>query len=196
VSDRSEQIRWIRRLVGDEVFETVYSRLGLSPDWNDPIFHLTDLERLAIWIYTTPRDWHRIVNDSLWSGRITNEVSVFANVLDEALQKLPRVAGTVYRGTFIRQRREEFVGKYNVGTVVTWPGFTSTTRVRRNAYVGDVLFRIESITGRSLQGYSADEGDEEVLFGTGTRYRVVGVVADEAVLALDLVEVTQRVHSP
>jgi NAD:arginine ADP-ribosyltransferase len=192
VSDRAEQIRWIRRLVGDETFDAIYTRLGLSPDWNDPIFHLTDLERLVIWMYTTPRDWHRVVNDSLWSSKVTKEVMVFASVLDRALQKLPRVSGTVYRGTFIRERTEEFIRKHKVGTIVTWPGFTSTTRIRRNAYVGNVLFRIESTTGRSLQGYSADDGDEEVLFATGTRYRIVSVIADEAVLALDMVEVLQR----
>jgi hypothetical protein len=192
VSDRPEQIRRLRRLIGDEEFEAAYSRLGLSQDWNDPIFNLTDLERLAIWIYTTPRDWHRVVNDSLWSGRITNEVRMFASILDRALQKLPRVSGTVYRGTFITQKAEEFLRNHKTGTIVTWPGFTSTTRIRRNAYVGNVLFRIESTTGRSLQSYSADEADEEVLFATGTRYRIVGVIADEPVLVLDMVEVTQR----
>lgn len=157
----------------------------------DPIFHLSDLERLAIWIYTTPRDWHRVVNDALWSKRVSGEVRVFASVLDQALQKLPRVSATVYRGTFIRQRLE-FLRKYEIGTIVTWPGFTSTTRIRRGAYMGNALFRIESITGRSLQGYGAEEADDEVLFATGTRYKVIDMVADERVLLVDLVEVPQR----
>jgi hypothetical protein len=48
VSDRADQINSIRRFIGAQAFETAYSRLGLSPDWVDPIFHLTDLERLAV----------------------------------------------------------------------------------------------------------------------------------------------------
>jgi NAD:arginine ADP-ribosyltransferase len=192
VSDRADQIDRIRRLVGGQAFETAYSRLGLSADWVDPIFRLTDLERLAIWIYTTPGNWHQIVNEALWSGKVSDEVRVFAAVLDQALLKLPRVSGSVYRGTLISQRTEVFLRNYKVGAIVTWPGFTSTTRSRRNAYVGNVLFRIESINGRSLQGYGAEESDEEVLFATGTRYKVIDVVADEAVLAVDLVEVPER----
>jgi hypothetical protein len=188
VSDRADQIRWIRQLVGAQEFEAAYLRLGLSPDWVDPIFHLTDLERLAIWIYTTPRDWHRVVNDTLWSGSVSDEVRVFARVLDQALQKLPRVSGAVYRGTFIKQRRAEFLSDLKIGKVLTWPGFTSTTRRRHNAYVGNALFRIRSITGRSLQGYGADEADEEVLFATGTRYIVIGAAVEEAIVAVDLVE--------
>jgi hypothetical protein len=92
----------------------------------------------------------------------------------------------------MRQRAEEFLRTYEVGSIVNWPGFTSTTRARRKAYVGNVLFRIESINGRSLQGYGADDMDEEVLFAAGTRYKVIDVVADGAVLAVDLVEVAER----
>jgi hypothetical protein len=58
--------------------------------------------------------------------------------------------------------------------------------------MGNALFRIESITGRSLQGYGAEEADDEVLFATGTRYKVIDMVADERVLLVDLVEVPQR----
>jgi hypothetical protein len=92
----------------------------------------------------------------------------------------------------MRQRPEAFLRNHRVGSIVTWPGFTSTTRTRHNAYAGDLLFRIESINGRSLQGYGADEGDEEVLFATGTRYKVIDVIAGEALLAVDLVEVPER----
>jgi hypothetical protein len=190
VSDRREQIRSIRQLVGSQAWEETYSRLGLSPDWVDPLFGLTDLERLAIWIYTTPRDWHRIVNDALWSRTPTREVSVFADVLDRALRKLPRVSGTVYRGISTRLKPEAFLTSHRVGQTLTWPGFTSTTRNRRNAYVGNVLFRIESVSGRSLHGYGANEADEEVLFGTGTRYNVVDVIlGDDDIVVAELVEV-------
>jgi hypothetical protein len=52
-----------------------------------------------------------------------------------------------------------------------------------------VLFRIESVSGRSLQGYGADESDEEVLFGTGTRYKVRDVVLGvDGIIAADLIE--------
>ena len=189
-------MRWIRRLVGAQAFEAAYARLGLSPDWVDPIFRLTDLERMAIWIYTTPRDWHRLVNEALWSGRVSREVRVFASVLNRALLKLPRVSGTVYRGTFIRHQPDVFLSRHKVGETVTWPGFTSTTRTRHNAYVGNVLFRIESMTGRSLQGYAADEADEEVLFGTGTSYKVLDIAREEPVIAVDLVEMPQRTSWP
>jgi NAD:arginine ADP-ribosyltransferase len=189
VSDRRDQVRSIRRLVGSQAWEGAYSRLGLSPDWIDPIFGLTDLERLAIWIYTTPRDWHRIVNDALWRGIASHTVRVFADILDQALRKLPRVSGTVYRGTTTRLKPEVFLQSHGIGEMLIWPEFTSATRRRRNAYVGNVLFRIESVSGRSLQGYGADESDEEVLFGTGTRYKVRDVVLGvDGIIAADLIE--------
>ena len=190
MTERDEQIASFRRLVGPETFDAGYSRLALSPGWVDPIFGLSDLERFAIWIYTTPNDLHRTVNDTLWSGAFNQEITTFSTFLDSALRKLPRFLGTVYRGSTTNLASREFLEKYRPGEIVMWPGFASTTRNRALAYVGNVLFRIESLSGRSLYGYSADDSEEEVLFGTGARYRVADVaIGKDGVIAVDLVEV-------
>jgi NAD:arginine ADP-ribosyltransferase len=199
----SEVLKWrevrqsaLVRLTGLPAFEAAYARLGLSPEWIDPIFGLDDLERLAIWIYTTPNVWHRIVNEALWGktqpqefGLGLQEIETIATTLNAALAKLPRFQGTVYRGIRRKETLASFLRRYRKDGIAVWPGFTSTTRNRADAYAGDVLFRIESMSGRSLQGYSADEYDDEVLFAAGSTY-IVGDI-EQRPEGLTIIELTE-----
>ncbi len=73
--------------------------------------------------------------------------------------------------------------------IAVWLGFTSTTRNKADAYAGYVLFRIESKSGRSLQGYSADDYDDEVLFAAGSNHIVEGT--EQGPVGVTIVELTE-----
>jgi hypothetical protein len=133
--DRDEQERALRHIIGDAGYEAAYARLVLSADWRDPIFGLTDIEFLAVWIYTTPNDWHRQINEALWRHSPPGETVIFARILNDALRKLPPVMHTVYRG-WHSNSLDHFSRTYQVGRVLVWPGFTSTTRTAEKAYIG------------------------------------------------------------
>ena len=187
--DRSRQEQALQHIVGEVSYETACVRLGLSADWRDPIFGRTDLERLAIWIYTTPNDWHRQINESLWRRSPPGDYAIFAQILNDALRKLPSVARTVYRG-WQSNSLDEFLRTYQVGRVFDWPGFTSITRSAEKAYIGNVLFRIRSLSGRSMHGVGAEESEEEVLFMAATRFVVSEIsVRGDGVVLVDLAEV-------
>jgi hypothetical protein len=144
---------------------------------------------MAIWVYTTPNDWHRQINEALWRRSPPGETKVFARILNDALSKLPSVMRTVYRGWYSNSP-DHFSRTYQVGRIFVWPGFTSTTRTAEKAYIGNVLFRIRSLTGRSLQGVGAEEAEEEILFMAGTRFMVSGVsVRVDGVVLIDMAEV-------
>jgi hypothetical protein len=179
----------VRHIIGTSNFDAAYVRLGLSADWRDPIFGLTDLEFLAIWIYTTPNDWHRQINEALWRRSPPSETMIFARILNDALRKLPSVMRTVYRGWY-SSSLDHFSRTYQAGHVFVWPGFTSTTRTAEKAYIGNVLFRIRSLTGRSLQGVGAEESEEEILFMAGTRFMVsAALVRGDGVVLVDMAEI-------
>jgi hypothetical protein len=187
--DRGEQERALRDIVGTAIYDAAYARLRLSVGWRDPTFGLTDLEFLAIWIYTTPNDWHRQINEALWRGSPPAATVMFARILDDALRKLPSVTRTVYRG-WRASSPDHFSRTHQVGSVHVWPGFTSTTRTAEKAYIGNVLFRIGSLTGRSLHGVGAEESEEEVLFMAGTRFMVSAVsLRGDGIALVDMVEI-------
>jgi hypothetical protein len=94
--------------------------------------------------------------------------------------------GMVYRG--IRAILNPTV--YAQGKVVTWQGFSSSTRkplailefVDRlpGRKLQGSLFVIESITGKDIRHFSSFPGEEEVLFAPNSQFRVESVIASEA----------------
>jgi hypothetical protein len=185
---RAYQLLVLEQLLGVREFKRTYSRLALSAGAKDPLFGLNDLERLAIWIYTTPNDLHQKVNRGLWQRSVPPEIKGFATILNKALRKLPRVEGPVYRG-MLAKTDEAVLSRYRRNAVIRWRGFTSTTRDRHKAYVGNLLFRIYSRSGRSIQGYTADELEEEVLFESGTEFYVRDLVEHpDGTVVIDLIE--------
>jgi hypothetical protein len=144
------------RLIGEESLALFSHRLGLQPKQLDPIFGLTDLQQLSIYLYTTPldycfqlnsalRDWNRFPGDAL-----PFELLVFAMGLENALRKLPVYSGFVYRGIHHPATVSERLRLFAPGAVLQWKSFTSCSREQDRAYVGNTEFRIMSRTGRSL----------------------------------------------
>ncbi len=135
---------------------------------------LTDDERGAIWIYTGWTGFAETLNLRLqqnvkFDTPLIPAIASFSQLLETALRKLPVFPGKVYRG--IRLPREVLdTGVWQPRETIRWAGFVSASRQQERAFAGDALLIIESRSGRSLQTYTQDEGEEEVLFLPGSTF--------------------------
>lgn len=106
------------------------------------------------------------------------------------MSKLPAQVGSVYRGIQSRDL-DAFLAIHHYGATVAWPGFTSSTLDRSEAYAGDVLFIIQSRTGRKLGLYAHNHTEREVLFSAGTRFHITFVEQYDDSAIIEVEEVTE-----
>jgi hypothetical protein len=152
---------------------------------------LTAADQLAIWIYSNfTSNWYSQLNNDLWSGAPSIATTAFARILNGAISKLPTHVGSVYRGIESRDL-DALLAIHHFGATVAWPGFTSSTLDRSEAYAGDVLFVIQSHTGRKLELYAQNHTEREVLFPPGTKFHVTFVDVDDDGATIELEEVTE-----
>jgi NAD:arginine ADP-ribosyltransferase len=152
---------------------------------------LTAAQRLAIWIYSNfTSNWYDQINRELWSATPSRAVVEFARILNGAINKLPTYAGSVYRGIESRDL-DALLEIHRYGATVAWPGFTSSSIDRGEAYAGDVLFVIQSRNGRRLGLYAHNHTEREILFPAGTRFHVTFVERDEDSAVIEVEEVTE-----
>jgi len=152
---------------------------------------LTASDRLSIWIYSNfTTDWYQQINSELWSGAPSPAVVAFARILNGAINKLPVHAGSVYRGIESRDL-DALLAVHHYGATVAWPGFTSSTLDRGEAYAGDVLFVIQSRAGRKLGLYAHNHSEREVLFPAGTRFHITFVEQADDGAIIEVQEVTE-----
>lgn len=170
-------------LLGRQTFDDYLRRVQRSPS----VYELSVEERLAFFVYTTAFGWHQTINTQLWSKRPSPEVQTVAATIDSGLTKLPRFNGLVYRGVRPHSALGDFLTDYEPGQIVIWPGLTSSARHRELALVAPVMFSIWSQNGRIATLVSADPGELEILFSTGTRFRVIAVkrVGSRAFVQMD-----------
>lgn len=139
-------LQCVGKIVGIETAERYAKRIGdLDKFYTDRIL---GYEALGFYIYSTGLNWHDYINGSLWSGSAPPEVLQFADVLNNALGKLPPFVlngGLVYRGYRTDDVRA-FVTRYKVGQVVNFRGFTSAAFRQEDAFFGNVLFTIKALT--------------------------------------------------
>jgi hypothetical protein len=171
-----------KRFLGEAVFDYQYNLLKLDPDWTEPVFGLTDLEFFALQIYTSSHNYFEIVNKALREEKLSPEFDVFIELLNHALDKLPNYEGVCYRGIQIEIDLFSFSNQYKVGSKHCWFAFTSSSPFEEEAYKGNVLFHIDSLTGKNLQFFTAD-GWNEILFKPKSWYEVFKIdYSDETVV--------------
>jgi hypothetical protein len=149
---------------------------------------LTLPERLAIWIYTSPDEFYREINRQFREDDASHTTLAFASLLNRAIRKLFRHAGYVYRGITV-QDLDAFMADYAANDVHTWASFTSSSRQRDKAFDGNVQFIIASKSGAVLGNHAVEPEQEEVLFGTGSKFRVVAVERRDDVAVVELEEI-------
>jgi SPP1 gp7 family putative phage head morphogenesis protein len=157
-SELIEMKRWLQ--TGKQSFET-------SP-------FTAEGEMVAMKAYTG--SFYRRVNSGLRSGSPTAPVKSYAEAMNAGMDTLPTVQGSVWRGTWLAPAQiETYVD--NIGKVITEKGFVSATTDARVAreFNENAFYSIRSKTGRRFDSFSHLAEEKEVVFKSGTQFRVVSV---------------------
>ena len=147
---------------------------------NDP-YHLTQDEIAAINLYTQETSLYKILNARLRNSNrdFVRPFFPYIKLLMKGLFKLPQVKTTVYRGI-----NKNLESEYPEGKKPVWWGFSSTSS---NIKVLNVqtffdttkertMFHIKTETAVSIQEYSANPQEDEVLLLPGTCLIVEGAL--------------------
>lgn len=94
--------------------------------------------------------------------------------INEALNKLPNHEGFVYRGTEVDPK---LLAQYKVGQIVTEQGFTSTSTniAVAEEFSRNVFYTILSKTGKDIKNLAEFSGEDEVLFRSGTKFKILAL---------------------
>jgi hypothetical protein len=116
------------------------------------------------------------VNAALRSGKPTPEVRDFADKLDSALDRIEDFGATSYR---VGSNKPEVLQAYQkaVGKVIREESFMSTAR-SGSTYLENrrlVNFTIEGKHGKDISRIARERGEREVLFKSGSQFRVKAV---------------------
>jgi hypothetical protein len=130
-------------------------------------------------------------NKQLRDGLMTEEIWSHALRLNEALDKLPDYKGIVGRGVYV-PNVAEFMKGYQVGMIKEERAFTSAAKGK--GFGGKVKYQIQSKTGKDVSTYSQHSGEKEVLFKSGTRFRVVKIEQDYDVNIIHMEEVSTAIY--
>ncbi|CAM4841820.1 unnamed protein product [Rotaria magnacalcarata] len=161
---------------------------------------LTHDESAAIYFYTLRLDEYCVydrLNQSLQSenqSQITPWL-MYLTLLKSALDKLPNVTKTIWRGMHGNIR---ILKEMNPDIMWCTMSSASTTYEAIQNYLGPnaTLLRIDSITGKNVTGYTTSVFDE-VLFWPGTKLHMDGapIMMADGSYVVCLVEMTNRHNS-
>jgi len=95
-------------------------------------------------------------------------MDLLVRTLNSALSKFPNYQGFVKRGT---ELPADVLGQHTKGAVVTYDSFTSTSTGPGHYNIHD--FMIFSRTGKPIMSLSKFDDEKEVLFLSGTQFKVL-----------------------
>jgi hypothetical protein len=105
------------------------------------------------------------------------ELDPYIRLATYGLFQLPSYRGVVYRGTMLS---EATAACYVPGTVVFEHAFVSATADPARRFPGNTTFVIASINGRDVSLVATNPEERDVVFFTGTRFKVLAVEQDGA----------------
>jgi hypothetical protein len=154
---------------------------------NEPTLKKVALDDL-IGLREYTADGYKAMNEGLRGSRTALKATApVVKTAASALNRLPEVKGTVYRGANLDAER---LAKYKVGDIVAERGFTSTT-VNKAMVMGQAaeqqfnknsMFVIKSAGGgRDVSILSQFPEEKEVLFGPGTEFKVLKNAFDKKI---------------
>ena len=157
--------------------------------------HIPEVQQAAVNAYTqaissgNKRATNREINRRLRNGTEDEYVDVASRLISQALSRLPKYEGVVYRGETmsIKKLQERFLD--HIGDVVSDKGFISSslymdTPMKFISHAGipkshkRVIFEIQSKNGRNISkisefnGIFTLENQHEILFDKGTKFLV------------------------
>ncbi|MEU4518464.1 toxin glutamine deamidase domain-containing protein [Amycolatopsis sp. NPDC024027] len=105
-----------------------------------------------------------------------------AAALVSGLNELPPHEGVVSRRVDFKgdlSRLQAFLARFHDGAHITEPSFLSSSKVDaqhpRSKFPGEVEMRIQSKTGRDVEGLASIRDEHEVLFKAGTQFKITGI---------------------
>jgi hypothetical protein len=109
------------------------------------------------------------VNSQLRAGKMTEAQDKFRQSLNAGLDKLPSHNGTTYRKASLTPDQ---VALYEPGYVIEERGFMSTSKTQ-GTWSGSHNFTIHGKNGKDIQKLSSHPSEAEVLFKSGSRFKVL-----------------------
>lgn len=127
------------------------------------------------------------INAELRSNKPSLKALSFARILNRALNKLPSYRGKVWRDIDLP---EKTLAKYSVGEVVTEKGFVSSSRDEFERFDSARPHRllIHSKNGKIIEKISVLPLEYEVLFKSGTKFKVLKRTQEKGYLLIELQE--------
>lgn len=95
-------------------------------------------------------------------------IDYMIQVMNSGLDKLPSYQGVVKRGASLPDSIRE---AHSVGTVLEYDAFTSTST--NHGFSGKDMFIIQSQSGKPIMGFSSHRSENEVLFKSGTKFKIL-----------------------
>lgn len=108
-------------------------------------------------------------NRALRAGVMDEAIWTHVNSLNAALDKMPNHVGTVYRKADLSA---EVASLYRPGMIVEERAFTSSSK-NSGEWGGNHRYEISSLTGKDVSRMAIHPSEQEVLFRSGTRFRVI-----------------------
>lgn len=135
---------------------------------------LTDVELFGIIMYSG--DAYTSINAALRSGDAEQikRYQFIIDVINSGLNKIANYEGTVNRGLSLDANS---LKEYCEGCTVTMKAFTSTST--QAGFGGSQRFIIKSKTGAYIAPLSLHAGEEEVLFKSNTKFKILAVNGNE-----------------
>lgn len=127
------------------------------------------------------------INAELRSNKPSLKALSFARILNRALNKLPSYKGNVWRDVDLP---EKALAAYSVGEVVTEKGFVSSSRDEFERFDSARPHRllIHSKNGKVIEKISVLPLEYEVLFSSGTKFKVLKRTQEKGYLLIELQE--------
>ncbi|MCK9154646.1 MAG: ADP-ribosyltransferase domain-containing protein [Paludibacteraceae bacterium] len=160
---------------------------------------MSNKERNAIYEYTGV-DYQKInkylrgetTEDSVFSPELKGKSSLLVH----ALRKLPAFKGTVYRGTELDDPSILTIMTMKPGDLIYMKSFTSSSisKDKAKGFSADVLFEIETTTGRDVSHISEYPTEEEVILSPDTRYEITEISYQDQMINVKLKELLPTEH--
>jgi hypothetical protein len=136
-------------------------------------------EQVALRAYTF--DMFGEINNALRYSTGLERVSPVVVAVNSFLSKADVYVGEVYRGVYKSRfgaEFERFLLSHQVGEVVQYNGFTSTSAAAGQKFYGDIQLTIISRSGKNISQHSALPHQQEVLFRSGSKFNVLSRAVD------------------
>jgi len=154
------------------VDKKLYARAFISEkDWRFASdFGLTEIEQSSIMSYTG--NFYSTINPALWQKKLDEKLHIYKNALDQGLDKIPSYTATpVIRYAALPKNA---LDEHQVGKIVTYDAYTSTSKKTNWVWNGSVRFVIyPGKNGKNIEDISMIAKEEEILFKAGTRFKVL-----------------------